>query len=461
MQIVPSTFLALAVIAVLMWRGPLRGLWLFLMLAPFGAAAAFNLPAVGGASILVLDLAVVSLFFMILATPDGLARVAGTMRPFQPGFWLFLLAVIALVSALMFPRIFAGETQVFGISRADNVSKIVLVPLRPTAGNLTQLFRIFLDVAVFLALATILRSRPDPAPVMKAMIAATGVHVALGVLDVLTFDVGAQALLDPIRTANYDMLTEASMAGIKRMVGGFPEASSFGYFSLGLFGFWLQYWMDGTRRKLGRWMLILSAFVLLRSTSSASYVALLAFLVAFAMISVFRNARLDVTRRSAGLISVTLVALWLGILAALASYELVEPVTRYLDDVLFNKLSSDSGVERASWNERAWINFTETWGIGAGLGALRASNWFLACLGSIGAAGTAVFLAFLYTFAAAPSATGQADRDALIRACKSGGLAMFLSALLTTPTPDLGVFFFALAGMGIGLARGGQVEMRR
>ncbi|HBN30079.1 MAG TPA: hypothetical protein DD416_02380, partial [Rhodobacteraceae bacterium] len=76
MQIVPSTFLALAVILLLLWRGPFRGLWLFLLLTPFGAAAAFNLPAVGGASIGVMDLAAVALFAIEFLTPDGIARLA-------------------------------------------------------------------------------------------------------------------------------------------------------------------------------------------------------------------------------------------------------------------------------------------------------------------------------------------------------------------------------------------------
>lgn len=454
MQFVPTTILALAIVIGMAIRGPHRSLWMLFAAAPFGAAAAFNMPAVGGASIGVLDLAAVTMFFLVAALPDGLARIAGTMRPFQPGFWLFLLAVISLASAALYPRLFLGMTEVFGISRADNVSRIVLVPLRPTAGNITQLFRLFLDVAAFLAVATILRARPLGETVLNAMLWATAVHFALGWLDVLTVSVGLPGLLDVIRTANYDMLNESRMAGIKRMVGGFPEASSFGYFALGLFGFWLQYWLDGPDRRLGGWMLGLSAIVLLRSTSSASYVALLAFLGVFVLLAVHRNVRIDVKRRTARLFAVSLIGLWIAVVAVFASYELIEPITRYLDDVLFSKLSSESGVERAGWNARAWVNFTDTWGIGAGIGALRASNWLLACLGSIGVLGTAAYLVFLGKVATASSVTGDPRRDAVIRAVKSGCLAMFLSALLTTPTPDLGVFFFALAGAGIGLSRG-------
>ena len=45
MQIVPSTLLALLLVVMLMKQGPLRGLHWFFIMSPFGAAAAFNMPA--------------------------------------------------------------------------------------------------------------------------------------------------------------------------------------------------------------------------------------------------------------------------------------------------------------------------------------------------------------------------------------------------------------------------------
>ena len=65
MAVVPSTFLAIAAILLIFLKGPHRGVWLFMLLTPFGAAAAFNLPALGGASIGMMDLAAVVLFMMV------------------------------------------------------------------------------------------------------------------------------------------------------------------------------------------------------------------------------------------------------------------------------------------------------------------------------------------------------------------------------------------------------------
>jgi hypothetical protein len=48
----------------------------------------------------------------------------------------------------------------------------------------------------------------------------------------------------------------------------------------------------------------------------------------------------------------------------------------------------------------------------------------------------------------------------VVTALQAGCLAMLLSALLTHATPDLGLFFFALAGLAAGLSRGATLESR-
>ncbi len=458
MQIVPSTVLALVAILLLVIKGPFRGLWVFLALTPFGAAAAFNLPAFGGASVMVMDLAALVMFMIVFLSADGVPRLLGSMRPGQPGFYLMLLLLFSLASALLFPRLFQGQTQTFGIARNQAGPEIVLTPLRATTGNLTQLFRLFLDGLTFLALATVFRLRTDVGPVLLAMVVATVVQVGLGVADVLSVDIGMQYLLDPIRTANYSMLAGTRMAGLTRMIGGFPEASSFGYYALGLFGFWLQYWIRGQRRQLGFWMALLSGFALLRSTSSASYVALVLFLITFGLIFVLRGYGRTASRRSVALVAGGVLAAWVLLIGLFLAYQTVDALSAYLDNVLFNKVGSASGLERMSWNSQAWQNFLDTWLMGAGIGSVRASNWLLASLASLGLIGTGFFLGFLASLAGLPSNNNFPDQDAVIPALKAGCLAMFLSSMLTTSTPDLGVFFFALAGLATGLSRGGQKE---
>ena len=458
MQIVPSTLLALLLVVMLMKQGPQRGLHWFFIMSPFGAAAAFNMPAVGGASIGIIDLGALVLFALVFSGPNGPARIAGTMRFGQPGFYLLLLTLYCIVATLIFPRLFAYQTEVFGISRADNKTEIISVFLRPTTGNITQLFRLMLDVLAFFAVATLFRIKPDFDKVLKAMIAATVVNFALGWLDVLTFAIGAPELLDPVRTANYSMLVDHKMAGLKRMIGGFPEASSFGFYTLGLFGFWLRYWISGPPSRTALLCLIGTGIVLLRSTSSSTYVAVVALLVVMGLFALADSRKGRVRKQAMVVTMILLLAVWLFAMTGFAAYQFLEPVSDFLDTVLFDKADSQSGVERMSWNVQAWQNFLDTNMMGAGLGSIRASNWFLACLGSIGIVGTSLYLLFLGGVSRAHIRQGSVQDTAILHSLKTACLALVLSALLTLPTPDLGIFFFVLAGLITGLARGTALE---
>ncbi|SDL16016.1 hypothetical protein [Aliiruegeria lutimaris] len=458
MEIVPSTFLALAAVLAMLLRGPYGAVSIFMALMPFGAAAAFNLPALGGASIGVADLGAVAILGLVCLLPNSLERIAGTMRPWQPGFFLLLLALVCVIAALFLPRIFAGQTEVFGISRSEGQIGIVRLPLTPGTGNITQLFRMVLGFLTFFALATILRRKPDEGLVLSAMITCTLVQFALGWIDVTAHAVGLPQILDPIRTANYSLLTEARMGGMKRMVGGFPEASSFGFLTLGLFGFWLQVWIASPASRAAPWMFAASTILLVRSTSSAAYVAAAVFLVTFAVWTLLTRLRRTARRRSVAIAATTGMLFWVGALIVFGAYQLVSPVTEFLDNALFNKMGTSSGVERMSWNSQAWINFTDTLTFGAGLGSVRASSWFMACLGSIGLIGTGLYIAFLLSFLRLSAPPEPVLRTATLAGLKSGCLALLLSAMLTHATPDLGVIFFALSGLAAGLSRGALLE---
>ncbi|WP_428926310.1 hypothetical protein [Marinibacterium sp. SX1] len=457
MEIVPSTFLALAAIATLLAVGPYRGLWAFVGLAPFGAAAALNLPALGGATIGQLELTLCVVLLIAAASPGGPDRLLGTLRPGQPGFWLLLVILYGVLSAAFFPRVFSGATDIFGLSRDVNEDRIISIPLRPNSGNITQSFYMLLSAACFLAVATLYRVRPDEGAVLKAMVVCTSLNFGLGLVDVLSSFVGLPDLMDPIRTANYAMATQHTMAGIKRMVGGMPEASAFGAFSVVLLGFWLHYWTVAPRSRLVTAMFAMTGFCVLRSTSSGAYVALIGLLGLYSCWLLWVAARGAFSRRVAGLLVWMIIGTWLLGVAIATGYQLVPAVTEFLDDTLLNKLASDSGVERMSWNVQALRNFTDTWMIGAGLGSVRASNWLVSCLGSLGLIGTAAYLAFLASMFRAPAHSGNTRRDHVIQALKVACLAQIVAAMPTAATPNLGTIFFVLAGLVVGLSRSAVV----
>ena len=455
MQVFPTSLLALLALAVLLVRGPHRGFWAFLALTPLAATAAFNLPSVGGASILLADLGAMMLIGFLLVRPGGIHAILGTMRLGQPGFWLGLLTLWAVFATLTMPTLFRGETLVFSIARGVNADGVVTSPLRPDTGNLTQLFRHLLGAFVFLAAATAFRLRPDPGPAITALAVATGLNGVLGLLDVATYHAGAEALLEPLRTANYAILWNHEMMGLKRMIGGFPEASSFGFYSLGLFAAWLHLWLAGWHRALAGSMLLVSAVCLVHSTSSSAYVGLTAFLVLYGGARIVAALRSPVSHRGAGIATAGLIAAWLAVVAGFAAYTFVPTVEAFFDRALFDKLEGASGVERASWNAQALRNFADTWGLGAGLGSVRASSWAVAVLASLGLVGAFLYAGFLRAVLAPRGAWRGSDAQGIVAdAGRAGCVAMLVAAVLTLPTPDLTLPFYALAGIAAGLARG-------
>lgn len=462
MQFFPSSFLIVLSLAVLMIKGPRRAYWAFMILTPLAATAAFNLPSVGGASILLGDVAAMAIFALILFRAQGLSMLLGTVRVGQPGFWLLLLTIYAIVATMIFPTLFVGETMVFGIAREGNESGIVSSPLRATNGNLTQLFRHLLGVFVFLATATLFRLKPDPRPALFAVSVATVMNIVLGWADVVTYAAGLSDLMEPFRTANYAILYDVRMVGLKRMIGGFPEASSFGYYSLGLFGFWLHYWLNSRGDRLAQVMVLMMAICVLRATSSAAYVGMVAFLGLYGLCTVVSSLSGEVSRRGARIAGMAVVGIWLGAVAGFAAYEVVDPLQAFLDRALFDKLEGDSGVERFGWNAQAMTNFRDTWAMGAGLGSVRASSWPVAVLASLGAAGAALYGLFLWTML---FGAGAWRRDlpgrVVADSARVGCIAFLVSAVMTAATPDLTLTFYAFAGIAAGLSRGALMRQGR
>ncbi len=458
MQIVPSTIIALIAIFALLRKGPHAGFWVFMALTPLGAAAAFNLPAVGGASIMVGQLAIVAVFCILCLTHGGLDRLTGSMRPGQPGFWVALVLLYCVFSALFAPRIFQGATDVFSIARSANKMGIISNPLRPTNGNITQLFALILSMLSFFAFAAVFRVNPDRSAVIKAMAAATIVHVTLGWLDVISHAVGAHWLLDPIRTANYAILDDHRMIGLKRMVGGFAEASAYGQFSVGLFAFWLVIWLTGPTEPKHRWLLVLSLVAVLRSTSSGAYVSLVIFLLLIGGWLLARSLRRRMERRLVFICLLGMVGLWVCAVAMFGAYHFSSGFSAFIDRSLLTKMDSSSGIERMSWNAQAMRNFLDTGLMGAGLGSVRASNWLVAALGSLGLVGTFLYFGVITSLMrAGRSVQDQATYHTII-ALKAACLGLFLNDLLTAASPVPNVLLATMAGALTGLARGSEIK---
>jgi hypothetical protein len=138
-----------------------------------------------------------------------------------------------------------------------------------------------------------------------------------------------------------------------------------------------------------------------------------------------------------------------GVLLAL---QLSEPtwaaVTDMVDKILFNKLGSDSGVERMRWNQQAMVNFIDTDGFGAGVGSVRASSLPIAVLSNIGVIGAITYGVFICGIFVSGARRWSTPFES---ACQSASrwvcFTLLSCALVAGGGVDLGLQFCLFAGL--------------
>jgi hypothetical protein len=266
--------------------------------------------------------------------------------------------------------------------------------------------------------------------------------------DLVTDATNTPGLMSFIRNSTYVMLNDKTAAGFKRIVGSFVEASSFGYCTVGYFAFAMSLLISGVAPRLTLCLSVLSFIVLLFSTSTTAYVGLTVYLffqfVVIAFKFVFRPLRLQAIVFLIGLpIALALVVVMTCLSDASYAY-----VADLLNELVLNKMSSSSGIERSSWNTQAIENFLDTYGLGVGNGSVRASSFPIALLASLGFLGSVTYALFLLKMwfrrrMPAPPAIAAAQT-----AARSACLAWLIAATTSGSFIDLGLPFFAIAALG-------------
>ena len=167
------------------------------------------------------------------------------------------------------------------------------------------------------------------------------------------------------------------MAGLQRISGTFPEASAFSGFTLPLFAFTFSLWLSNVKPAYSGTLALGSLAFLLFSTSTTAYVGLAGYLACVGLVLAWRglaNGRIPqlgplMLVAAFGLVAVGTVVIF--------EPELVRRIGNFFDVTVINKLQSDSGISRSSWNHQAWLNFLETYGVGSdwAVPAHRAIRW--------------------------------------------------------------------------------------
>ena len=413
----------------------------------FGAAAAVTLPAMGGASILVANVFMVFFALRILRITGFAPAVSGLLYP-STGFWLLLLIIYGLVATVFFPRLMAGMTETMVVQRLPGgLSRISLNPLGFSGTHVTQTVYALGSVMCFAASFAFFRMRGAYHYFLGAFFLLCWLNLSFAVLDLVTFATGTADLLDFIHTANYSLMTGVEMGGLKRISGTFPESSAFASFTLILFAIAASLYLDNVRPLLSGFFALAFLVLLALSTSGTAYVGLvivLALLMLQSIAPVMHGGRM---RKPLLIYAGSLSVVAIILLVAVLSPEFVDAIATFFDESLFGKLSSDSGRERGHWNEVAWSNFVDSFGLGVGIGGARASSYIFVLLSNVGLPGAMCFALFILSTLfrrTVPQASSQ-DRST-IRAIRCGMTASLIGAVLVATVFDLGMLFYVLAG---------------
>jgi hypothetical protein len=435
--------------AVALFGPPPVAVFLLICTGPFGAMS-----VAPGASD-TFNILPQSVAVMILAA--RVFRMPGATRVLIPsiidwrGFALFAgFVVYAIFTALVMPKIFAGQVDVIPMNDARRL------PLEATSANISQSVYLVLNLISALTLFAYMRKdrvAGDAREVVFQALAACGVlYVVTGLIDWTNLAPGVVA---SFKTATYTIFDYGLNDNERRVAGFLPEASAYGPRCVEL-GALLFFARSGSRSAtMRKWVLPVTSLALLGmgalSTSSTAYVAMFGF-VALLLLRVGLRLRAGVGLRA--------VSLELGLIAGVVvtmvgagalNPALLETPFKLLDTMVIHKSESASFMERSVWNHVGKMDFRGTHGLGVGAGSTRTSNWAISILSNTGVIGFLLIGGFIGLTLTRPVSTVSDRAAAMSKGAKYALIVFLLSQVASGTNIDPGfhlALFTVLAAAG-------------
>src|SRR5262249_7452361 len=122
------------------------------------------------------------------------------------------------------PRLFARMVEVVPLNPGSNWP----VALMPISANYSQSAYMALSIGVALAFFLEAQNRSFRQHFIRAALVGGLALIVTGTADFALTTLGHAEVLEPFRNAKYALLTNAEIAGNRRIVGLMPEASAYG-----------------------------------------------------------------------------------------------------------------------------------------------------------------------------------------------------------------------------------------
>jgi len=366
---------------------------------------------------------------------------------------LGMFSLYMVVTAFLYPRLFAGSVQLYSLNAAANISF-----LYPSSTNITQPVYMLVSIGLTFVFAYCGQDPTFRKNFLNATIFGAALLLASGIIDMILGDAGREDLLLPFHNATYHLLDTVTIAGQKRVVGFMSEASVFGAAcctNLSFLVFNRQSY-SGRLRNIGVPIVVLGLLIMIYlSTSSSAYIGLAVLALVLGLKSIFgmlsvTHTKVSHLRKFLWIIGGGVVCV--GIFVCL-SHAFLMHVRLLLDSTLFEKTSSSSYVERNAWTQAGVAAFWTTRGVGVGVGSIRTSNWFVNFVASTGFIGLLLFGIFaLKTLWPSRIYPDKSSRH-LSNGLKLALIPEFTVGLLVGTTPDPGTTIMLTLGLLFALRR--------
>lgn len=432
--------------------GSLRQAFAFLLFSGlFGGGAAIALPALGGSSIPPIHFACLFVYLRILAPRGGFAGMLPAAV--HANRWLVVYTLYGIASAVIAPRLFAGQIDVFPM-RGDHLAGLFSkTPLGPTPQNITASIYLLGTLVIAIAAYIVCSFRGGVAAIISGVIAVGWLDIMLAVVTTAAADTPLKAFFDLFRNGGYAQLEQAH-GGFPRITGFFPEASTFATFSFAYFVVNAELWYRSVRPLATGSLALALAITLFVSTSSTAYLGLGAYLAFFTL----RLLAMPDLAQGGRARELALALLGIMVLAAclfLAAPTLLTGISEMVRDMTWGKSASSSAQQRLFWAMQGWDAFRASYGLGTGPGSFRSSSLVMAIIGCMGVIGLVSFVAYavqVFQPARRSSYAPAADPGHTVGGAFAAAAMIVLVPLsVSSPSVDFGANFAFFAGAALAL----------